>query len=559
MATITAEGKAASNRIKEFRQNVNNGATASQARKTVRALENPTEQNMQSANTANANNPNFVPFSSAKTTPIQPTVSANDLANPAPRVNLTTPPAPTIPERTGATVNNVLGSIRSTSENARRLQEEQAAFQSFVDGSSGFDIQNQQLERFGVTPEVLKELKDVELQLSDMNTASDLTKTRIANAPGQTLAAAQRELTQEDRENAVRSAGLAARAAVLQGNIETGRALANDAVNIAMQDRTFQANAKIMQINQLKDVVDEETRQLLEVEKRNYEAELAKIEEVKTNVANAMVNGATQSEMAMLNDPNMSDDDKIALAQSITARGANQMRNLEMAQKSASIRASNASAALNEAELVAYNKAQEDAANGILSPEQMKVANDVNKDFESQPIVKAYVEGLQSYSVLEETIKNGIDGIQDIQLVYNFMKSVDPTSVVRTEEFDTVASSGNIFKGSAARFNRYFGSGGILPEEVRQDLMRTARSAFEARNTQYYNVKSEYAKRMNNTVGTTNGADYLTAYEAAAPLTSADENVVFGLQQATPQDIQDIMLMTEQLSNPGTQGATIYK
>lgn len=558
MPPITKEGKQARNRIREFRQNVNNGSTSSQARKTVRALENPTEQNMQSANTANADNPNFVPFSSTKTTSIQPAVSATDLANPTPRVNLTVPPEPTIPNRTNTTINNVLGSIRSTSENARRLQEEQAAFQTFADTSSGFDIQNAQLERFGVTPEKLKELEDIQLQLADRQTQSNQQKA-LAVSGGAGTAQAQRAITLEDKQAAIRDAGLASRAAVLQGNIETGRALAKDAVDIAMQDRTFQANAKILQINQLEKVVDEETRQLLEGEKRVYEAELAKIEEVKTNVANAMVNGASQAEIAQLNDPNLSDDDKIALAQSITARGANQMRNLEMAQKSASIRASNASAALNEAELVAYNKAQEDAANGILSPEQMKVANDVNKDFESQPIVKAYVEGLQSYSVLEETTKNGIDGIQDIQLVYNFMKSVDPTSVVRSEEFDTVASSGNIFKGSAARFNRYFGSGGILPEEVRQDLMRTARSAFEARNTQYYNVKSEYAKRMNNTVGTTNGADYLTAYEAAAPLTASDESVVFGLHGATPQDIQEIMLMTEQLSNPGTQGATIYK
>jgi hypothetical protein len=490
---------------------------------------------------------------------VQPTVSANDLVNPAPKVELTTPPQPTIPGRVNSTVNNVLGSIRSQSETAKKLQEEQAAFQTFAGQSNGFDIQNQQLERFGVTPEKLAELEDIQLQLADRKTESDLVKTRVAGAAGQTLGQAGREITQEDRESAVRDAGLASRAAVLQGNIETGRALANDAVNIAMQDRTFQANAKILQINQLQGVVDEETKQLLEAEKRTYEAELAKIQEVKDNVANAMVNGASQAEIARLNDPMISDDEKIALAQSITARGANEMRNLEIGQKSASIRASNASAALNEAELTAFNKAQEDAANGLLSPEQMKTANDINKDFESQPIVKAYNEGLQKYMVMEDTLANGIDGVQDLQLVYDFMKSVDPASVVRETEFANAAKTGNIFQGAYAGFNKAFGTGGFLPESVKEDFIRSTRAAFEAKNSQYNNVKSEYTKRMNNTIGTTNGADYLTAYEAAAPISQADNDIVFGLSNASPEDIQEIMLMTQEMAGSGTQGANIYK
>lgn len=482
-------------------------------------------------------------------TPVQPTVSAGDLVNPPSPVNLPQPTPPTIPDRTGNMVNNVLGSIRSTSDTARKLEEERAAFQQFADTTNGFDIQNKQLERFGVTPEKLKELEDIQLQLSDNKTASELTQTRIAGAPGQTLAQAGREITQEQREQAVRDAGLAARAAVLQGSIETGRALAKDAVDIALQDRTFQANAKIQQINYLQGIVDEETSQLLEAEKRTYEEEQARIEELKTNIANAMVNGATQSEISQLNNPNLDDASKLALAQSITARGANEMRNLEMAQKSASIRASNASAAMNEFELSAAQQAQADAAAGILTQDQMETANSINKDFESQPIVKAYNEGLQSYMVLEDTLANGVNGIEDMQLVYSFMKSVDPQSVVRETEFENAAKTGNIFQGAYARFNGALKTGGFLPENVKQDFIRAARSSFEAKNKQYYNVKSEYAKRVNNTVGTNQGANYLTAYEAAAPLAPTDFGLVNELEGASPQDIVDIMNMVNTYSS----------
>lgn len=543
MPPITKEGQSAKNRIAEARQNVNNGATPAEARAIVRFIENPNDRSKNLPRQA-----------------IQPTVSANDIANPPASPNLTVPSAPTIPPRVGATVNNVLGTIRSTSESARRLAEEQAAFQTLASESSGFDIQNQQLERFGVTPEKLKELEDIQLQLTDRATESGLTEQRIIGG-GQSLSQGQREVTQEQREEAVRSAGLAARAAVLQGSIETGRALARDAVDIALQDRTFQANAKLTQINQLKDVVDEETRQLLVQEERGYQAELATIEELKTNIENAMVNGATQSEISQLNSANLPDDQKLALAQSIIARGANEMRNLEIQQTNASIRSANASAALNEAELVAFNKAQDDAATGILTPEDAKIANDLNKDFESQQIVKDYNAGLQKYIVLEDTLSNGIDGIQDLQLVYDFMKAVDPTSVVRETEFDNAAKTGNIFQGAFAKFNKSFGTGGFLPPEVKADFARAARASFEAKNSQYFNVKSEYANRINRTLGTNNGADYLTAYEGAAPLTQADVSIAEALSGASAQDIQDVLMMTEGLlgNNNGLQGAAVFK
>ena len=42
--TITKEGQAAKNRIAEFRQNVNNGATTSEARRTVRNIESGTSR-----------------------------------------------------------------------------------------------------------------------------------------------------------------------------------------------------------------------------------------------------------------------------------------------------------------------------------------------------------------------------------------------------------------------------------------------------------------------------------------------------------------------------------
>lgn len=283
---------------------------------------------------------------------LEPTVSATQLAEPVTPVTVPEPVQPSVPTGTLNVARNVSrnaqGFIEAQTAEQARLRELQETFGGLRDQGSLSDVFQEQREAFGATPETLSELKDIQLRLADMDTESGLTETRIEGAAGQTINQSQREVTQEQRENAVRTAGLAARAAVLQGSIETATQLAKDAVNIEYQQRTLDATNLLNQINMVQGQVDDQTAQLLEQEKRGYEAELATIQEVKDNVANAMVNGATQAEIAQLTSDQMSDADKIALAQSITARGAGELRDLGIQQTQASIRSSNASAARNE-------------------------------------------------------------------------------------------------------------------------------------------------------------------------------------------------------------------
>jgi hypothetical protein len=274
------------------------------------------------------------------------TIKATDLTAPPPPV--TTPPPPvqgSIPTQTAGVVQNVsrdlTGLITAQTQEAQRARELAQEMSALGDQGSLSDMFQQERSRLGIDTN-LQELKDIQLQLNDMDTGSKLTETRIEGAAGQTMGQAQREVTQEQRENAVRTSGLAARAAVLQGNINTATQLAKDTVNLAFQDRQLKAQNVLNQLNYYQGIVDDQTAQLIEQDKRSYEAELAAIEELKTNISTAMVNGATQAEIGQLNDPNLDDASKLALAQSITARGANEMRGLDIEAQRASIRASNA-------------------------------------------------------------------------------------------------------------------------------------------------------------------------------------------------------------------------
>jgi hypothetical protein len=288
----------------------------------------------------------FVP----KIAPVNPAIKADTLVNPPVVPNLPPPKVAEIPQSAIGRANNVVNEtqniITAKTKEAEKRQELLDTLAASGDQQTLATLSQQKLDEYGVGDN-LKELKDIQLQLTDMNTASDMTKTNIAGAAGQTLGQAQRELTQEDRENAVRSTGLAARAAVLQGNIETGRTLAKDAVDIAYQDRMLKNQNLITQLNEYGKIADEQTKQLVDQAKAEAEAEIKADDEMKANIADAIVNGASQQEIAALNKqlpPNATAEQiaqdraqKNQLAQSVIGRGAGQMRNLNIQAQQASI------------------------------------------------------------------------------------------------------------------------------------------------------------------------------------------------------------------------------
>jgi hypothetical protein len=141
--------------------------------------------------------------------------------------------------------------------------------------------------------------------------------------------------------------------------------------------------------------------------------------------------------------------------------------------------------------------------------------------FGGEQIVKDYnIIGSKLQSI-SKIIQSGVGGPGDLAVVYEFMKGLDPTSVVRETEYASAAKSGNIFKGAMTKFNGYFKEqGGFLPDNVKDAFKDIVNSKFEVATTQYNNLYDEYARRINNLTGKTDGTNYLTDYAGA-----------FGLEQ----------------------------
>lgn len=275
------------------------------------------------------------PESFAQKGGIQPTVSANEIANPPPKV---TPPVPQVNTNDGSRTKGLIGNVATNTQGFIQAQSEEAAkakelagllgTQTF-DGAGQRDKLNEQYQQ----PENLARLTDIQTQLAQRNTESGITKTRIQGAAGQTLNQGQREVTQEDREAAVRDAGLAAEASVLQGNIETASTLINNAMSDYYQDRTLKNQNMIQQLEYFSGIADEQTKQLLQKEQRTYEEDQLNIQRAMNSVDTAVATGfATPKDVETMTALSGNPQAQKEYADKIVANAARQNYNLKLAE-----------------------------------------------------------------------------------------------------------------------------------------------------------------------------------------------------------------------------------
>lgn len=85
-------------------------------------------------------------------------------------------------------------------------------------------------------------------------------------------------------------------------------------------------------------------------------------------------------------------------------------------------------------------------------------------------------------------------GISDVALIFNFMKMLDPGSVVRESEFMTVGKAGGLPQQVQIMFNR-LDEGGFLEEGLRKDVIRKSDALYQAQQLSYQRLKEDYTQR----------------------------------------------------------------
>jgi len=85
-------------------------------------------------------------------------------------------------------------------------------------------------------------------------------------------------------------------------------------------------------------------------------------------------------------------------------------------------------------------------------------------------------------------------GAADLALIFNFMKMLDPQSVVRESEFALAETTGGMEEAIKAGWQKLM-TGGRLSKEMRKNIMRQARSQYNSAEREMKKQYKAYTKR----------------------------------------------------------------
>ena len=117
-------------------------------------------------------------------------------------------------------------------------------------------------------------------------------------------------------------------------------------------------------------------------------------------------------------------------------------------------------------------------------------ARQLRKDFEGQADVKNYEEVRSAYTRLQDLARSGT-ATDDTAIGFEFMKMLDPTSVVRESEYALVGQSQGI-TGQALVALQRLSTGQRLTPELRRNLVNTAGLVFRGRQARYNELVQQY-------------------------------------------------------------------
>jgi hypothetical protein len=103
---------------------------------------------------------------------------------------------------------------------------------------------------------------------------------------------------------------------------------------------------------------------------------------------------------------------------------------------------------------------------------QQKWANDTLSEINKNPQIKAVGEQFKNLAEIKEL---GTTPSDDIALIFKYMKTLDPNSVVRETEFQTVGNAGGLPTQIQNIYNSYT-TGNKLTPEIRRDIKKSADS-----------------------------------------------------------------------------------
>jgi len=156
-------------------------------------------------------------------------------------------------------------------------------------------------------------------------------------------------------------------------------------------------------------------------------------------------------------------------------------------------------------------------SDGGLTPAQINsTVNSIAGAFDNEPIVKNYnttQEGYQTISTIGVDTKSPAD---DIAFIYAFAKIMDPNSVVREGEYNTIQKYAQSWAqnfGFSAK--RIFSNSNFLSPDAKKKMLGALTPKIDTITNQYNNVRQEYQRQIDDAYA--GKPRQITDYSTSAP------------------------------------------
>jgi len=162
------------------------------------------------------------------------------------------------------------------------------------------------------------------------------------------------------------------------------------------------------------------------------------------------------------------------------------------------------------------------SSNGLDSKILTRVGTIANS-FDNEPIVKNYNTVQEGFQTISNIGVNTNSPADDIAFIYAFAKIMDPNSVVREGEYNTIQKYAQTWADNFGfKAKRIFSNTNFLTPDAKQKMLNALQPKVDTISQQYDNVYNEYGRRIDKQTGQTDGADYLTQYKIESKKTVQD-------------------------------------
>lgn len=143
--------------------------------------------------------------------------------------------------------------------------------------------------------------------------------------------------------------------------------------------------------------------------------------------------------------------------------------------------------------------------------------------FDSEPQVKSFQVVAEAKSTLDSIPNDTKNPSDDQALIYAFAKVMDPNSVVREGEYNTVQKYSQSWANQLGKSISQAAAGtGFLSEEARKNIKATIDRKYQTAKRSYDSVYNSYGDKINKVSGGRDGTDFITDYSKGYSGTGAD-------------------------------------